>query len=92
MPTAVEPVERGGALAGAPPQRGEESQVDGLVGLAAVETVDAVGVRGSDRPDVGDGAVAQDDVDEQQDEQVDEQDEEDDDEQVEPNAMSAKST
>lgn len=45
-----------------PPQQGEESQVDGLVGLAAVETVDAVGVRGSDRPDVGDGAVAQDDV------------------------------
>ena len=37
-------------------------------------------------------AVAQDDVDEQQDEQVDEQDEEDDDEQVEPNAISAKST
>ena len=37
-------------------------------------------------------AVAQDDVEAQQEVQVDEQDDEDDDEQVEPNAMSAKST
>ena len=37
-------------------------------------------------------AVAQDDVEVQHEVQVDEQDEEDEDEQVEPNAMSAKST
>ena len=45
-----------------PAQRREEAQVDRLLGLRRVEAVDAGGVGGPDRPDVGDGAVAQDDV------------------------------
>ena len=43
-------------------QRREEAQVDRLVGLRGVEAPDAVGVGRADRPHVGDGAVAQDDV------------------------------
>ncbi len=45
-----------------PAQRGEEPQVDRLVGLRGVEAVDPRDVGGPDRPHARDGAVPEDDV------------------------------